>query len=100
MIVRLLPQAELELDDAIAFYEEQLEGLGRRFFSSVQETIGLIQCTPMGWRLIAKHTRRINIKRFPYLILYIVDGDEAIVTSVAHQHRDPRYYINQNELLG
>lgn len=84
MIVRFLPQAERELDDAIAFYEEQMAGLGGKFLSNLQETIELIRSTPMGWRKIAEHTRRINIKRFPYLILHIVNGDEVTVTCIAH----------------
>jgi len=32
MTVRFLSQAECELDDAIAFYENQMTGLGIKFF--------------------------------------------------------------------
>jgi len=57
MIVRFLPQAECELDDAIAFYENQMTGLGMNFFSQIQKTIQLLSRTPLGWRLITEHTQ-------------------------------------------
>lgn len=95
MAIRLVALAEDELNDAINYYEDQLTGLGLRFLKDIQETLDLLSFTPYGWRLVSKHTRRINTKRFPYLILYVIDGDDIVVTCIAHQHRNPQYYCNR-----
>lgn len=95
MAIRLVALAEDELNDAINYYEDQLTGLGLRFLKDIQETLDLLSFTPYGWRLASKRTRRINTKRFPYLILYVIDGDDIVVTCIAHQHRNPQYYCNR-----
>jgi plasmid stabilization system protein ParE len=93
--VILIPPADKELEDAITFYNEQLVGLGDQFYQEFASTIDLLRRTPFGWRKIGENTRRINIKRFPYLILYVVDKDNILVTCIAHQHRNPRYYLSR-----
>ena len=46
MTVRFLPEAETELDDAIAYYEVQLAGLGREFAAEVQAGLARIEEFP------------------------------------------------------
>ncbi|MGR3318011.1 MAG: type II toxin-antitoxin system RelE/ParE family toxin [Candidatus Anammoxibacter sp.] len=95
MNVILLPPSDKELDDAIEYYETQLTELGQRFYNEFEKTICLLNQLPYAWRKVGKHTRRINIKKFPYLILYVIEGDFILITCIAHQHRDPRYYIRR-----
>jgi len=95
MNVILIPPADKELDDAIKFYNNQLPGLGDQFYNEFLATINLLKRTPFGWRKVGENTRRINIKKFPYLVLYVVDRDDILVTCVAHQHRNPRYYFSR-----
>lgn len=95
MKVYFLSPADQELDDAYVYYEDQMAGLGLRFFNEVSRTIELIQRTPMAWRKVAEHTRRINIKRFPYFILYIFEKNTIFITCIAHAHRDPKYYLSR-----
>lgn len=95
MNVILIPPADKELDEAIEFYNNQFPGLGDQFYCEFESTIELIKRTLYGWRKIGENTRRINIKRFPFLVLYIIDNDDILITCLAHQHRNPRYYINR-----
>ncbi len=95
MNVVLLPPADQELDDAYQYYDEQFPGLGNRFVDEFGNTTELLATTPYGWRLISKNTRRINLTRFPYLILYVVEDDTIFITCIAHQHRNPKYYISR-----
>jgi len=92
MNVKILTPASQELREAFDYYEEQLKGLGKRFISSFEDSIRLIQKIPFGWRKISKNTRRINLKNFPYLILYVIDGDTIIITFICHSHHNPEYY--------
>lgn len=48
MNVMLIPPADKELDDAIKYYNEQLEGLGDQFYNEFLRTINLIERTPFG----------------------------------------------------
>ena len=91
MRVYFISPADKELEDAFQYYEEQMHGLGDKFIEDFLYTVDLITRTPFAWRKISKNTRRINVKRFPYLILYIVEEPNVFITCVAHAHRDPTY---------
>ncbi len=95
MNVVLLPPADAELKEAVDYYNDQIAGLGDEFFRAFLSTAHYICQAPMAWKQVGKHTRRININRFPYLILYVVDGDDILITCVAHQHRNPTYYLDK-----
>ena len=36
--------------------------------------------------------RRLLVKRFPYQLIYRVEGDEIVIYAVAHQKRRPGYW--------
>ena len=46
MIVEFLPEAELELAEAIRYFDEQLSGLGDRFEREFWQAIDRIQSMP------------------------------------------------------
>jgi hypothetical protein len=95
MSVILLPPSEVELQDAIDFYNDQMVGLGDLFYRAFQDTIRYIEATPTSWRKVGSHTRRVNINRFPFLLLYVYDERDILITCIAHQHRDPEYYTDR-----
>ena len=95
MSVILLPPSEVELQDAIDFYNDQMMGLGDQFYSAFQNTIRYIEVTTTSWRKVGRHTRRVNINRFPFLLLYVYDERDILITCIAHQHRDPEYYTDR-----
>jgi toxin ParE1/3/4 len=70
MLVRYLSPANIELDEAVRYYDHELPGLGYRFFQEVNSAIERIKLFPHGWTKIGKHTRRCILKAFPYAILY------------------------------
>jgi len=90
--VRLVFPANIELDDAVRYYDHQLPGLGFRFFQEVDAAIERIRFIPEAWTKIGKRTRRCLIKDFPYALLYAIETDEILITAVAHLHRDPEHY--------
>lgn len=92
MKVRLITPANIELDEAIIFYDHQSPGLGFRFFEEVDKAIDRIIFMPEAWQKIGKRTRRCLIKSFPYALFYIIETDLILVTAVAHLHRDPDHY--------
>jgi plasmid stabilization system protein ParE len=96
MSVILLPPADDELDEAIAYYNDQLTGLGDQFYSAFLTAVNCISRAPEAWRKVGENTRRINLARFPYLLLYVVDKEVILITCIAHQHRNPNYYLDKD----
>ena len=92
MNIILIPPADKELEEAIDYYNDQMTGLGEQFYNSFIDTTSYISQAPDAWIRVGTHTRRINIKRFPYLILYIPEGQNILITCIAHQHRNPTYF--------
>ncbi len=90
-ITFLLP-AESELDDAWAWYENQLPGLGRRFLDEVRQGRAQILAFPNAWHPLEGGIRRYRLKRFPYGLIYSVESNEIVVIAVAHLHREPDYW--------
>ena len=44
---------------------------------------------------IEPHIRRFLINRFPFSLVYGIDGDTIVVIAVAHLHREPRYWADR-----
>jgi plasmid stabilization system protein ParE len=92
MIIRLLEPAQAELDEAVAWYADQAPGLGDAFLLETLKAIKLIEQFPRAWHPLTPHIRRCRLRRFPYSVVYTVDGDDLLVLAIAHQHRKPSYW--------
>ena len=92
MTVRLLEPAQLELDEAIAWYAAQAPGLGESFLIEALRIFALIDKYPEAWSPISENARRCRFRRFPYGAVYSrVDG-QMLIVAVAHLHRAPGYW--------
>ncbi|MBN2857190.1 MAG: type II toxin-antitoxin system RelE/ParE family toxin [Candidatus Delongbacteria bacterium] len=92
MKIVFLPPAFKELEDAINYYNFQLENLGDQFYQEFLEASLLIRNFPSIWHKTGKYSRRFVLRRFPYMILFVAESDKIIITAVAHQHRHPESY--------
>jgi len=90
--VRLISPANIELIEAVKFYDHQLPGLGFRFYQETKASIERLKFMPKAWPKAGERTRRCLLKGFPYALLYVVETDEILITAVAHLHRDPEHY--------
>ena len=69
------PQAEAEIDEAAAWYEEQAPGLGRTFLTAVDRALQYILHNPLAFSRVAHQTRRLPIHGFPYSLIYQPRGN-------------------------
>lgn len=95
MKVEFFEAAQAELDQAFEWYEIQQKNLGVQFLNEFDQSIRRIVAYPNSYALIGGQVRRCLIKRFPYGVLYGVDGDKVIIIAVAHLHRKPDYWIER-----
>ena len=95
MNIEFLPIAKLELDDAIEYYELQLEGLGKRYKEEVRSSLKRISIFPIAWTLIRPNIRKCVMHKFPYNILYSIDKNTILIIAIAHHHRQPDYWVKR-----
>ena len=95
MKVRFLIQAQLELDDAVAWYNQRSEGLGQEFLDELDRVVRRAIRFPLSCPEIEPGIRRGLIARFPFGLIYGIDDDTLVVIAVAHLHRRPRYWIER-----
>jgi len=95
MKIRFLTVADQEVDDAEVWYDEQVDGLGREFLDELDRAIRLVRLFPAASTEIEPGIRRSLLARFPYSLIYGIDGDLIVVIAVAHLHREPRYWADR-----
>ena len=86
------PEAEIEFNEAIDYYEDKDRGLGYDFAIEVYATLQRIAAFPKAWPTLKGEIRRALVKRFPYGVLYAIEEQEIKVVSVMHLHRKPGYW--------
>lgn len=86
-------RVQQEVNEAVAWYEEQSEGLGDDFFDQLQLTLARITEHPerFAFWLGSKIMRRAKLNRFPYDVIFEVRPDRVRVTCVRHEKRHPNY---------
>ena len=72
MKTEILHEAEEELIQAIAYYEEVEIGLGRRLQAEARQAIAWIQTNPLLPSVWPKGYRRVNLRVFPYYVAYFI----------------------------
>jgi len=92
MNVLFHPDAELEFNEAIDYYEGVAYGLGLDFSIEVANAIARIAAFPKAWPVIEDGIRRALVKRFPYGVLYSEDQEKIYIVAVMHLHRNPGYW--------
>ena len=92
MKINFLEIAQIELDEAIEYYNDESPGLGGKFLSEVLNALDRIGEFPNAWHPCSERTRRCQTRRFPYGIIYQIRETEILVVAVAHLHRKPDYW--------
>jgi plasmid stabilization system protein ParE len=86
--------ARRELDDAAEYLELEFEGLGDDFRAEVKLAVERIARHPLAWSVERGEIRKCLLHKFPYKLLYSIESDHILLLAVAHQHREPNYWID------
>jgi hypothetical protein len=92
MKINFLDIAQIELDDAIEYYNYELPGLGDAFLTEGLNALDRIGEYPEAWPSCSKRTKRCQARRFPYGIIYQIRVQEILVVAIANLHRKPDYW--------
>ncbi len=88
--------AEIELNEAADYYEDQVPGLGIQLVTEIYLTVQRIMEHPHAWPVIEGDIRRALVRRFPYGVLYAVHDGCIFILAVMHLHREPGYWKERN----
>ena len=95
MNVRFLTLAQQEVDEAVVWFDERVEGKGVEFLDELDRAVRLIKAYPLASPEIEPEIRRRVFARFPYSLIYGIDDETIVVIAVAHYHRSPCYWIDR-----
>ncbi len=87
-----LPEARIEVQEAVEWYEDQRAGLGEELAGELAHVVSLIERFPDAWHPLTKRIRRQRLDRFPYNVVYARAAQEIVVLVFSHQHRHPGYW--------
>jgi plasmid stabilization system protein ParE len=93
--VRLRAEAEQDLAESSAWYEQQRTGLGQEFLDEALATFSAIADIPNGFAVIYRSVRRALLHRFPFAVFYIFDREGVMILGVLHASRHPRFWMNR-----
>lgn len=90
MKIVYLDAADAEFQDAIDYYNTEAAGLGFEFSDEVKAAVARIRNYPKAWTPLSKRTRRCQVNRFPYTIIYELRSESIVIVAVQHHRRKPQ----------
>lgn len=93
--ISFYPEAELELAEAVGWYEEQQSGSGFKFYEDYFAVRNRLLETPAAFPVVFANVRCAIFKKFPYSVFFLVEGNTVVVYAVFHQKRDPKSWLSR-----
>ena len=93
------PSVYQELEYSRKWYEDRAIGLGDEFLNEIDLAIESIRKMPLIWTYYDRqqNVRRYIVHRFPYGLIYTVQGSLVRIYAVMHLNRHPDYWRNRLE---
>jgi|ERR1019366_2742673 plasmid stabilization system protein ParE len=86
--VILRPIAEADVVDIFGDLEAIRAGLGKRFITQLRDILERIELMPELYGLVWQDVRAVRLRKFRYVVFYIVRTDRVEVLAVLHSSRD------------
>lgn len=79
-----------DLQEAFGWYEDRRTGLGLEFIQAAYDKLDSIELNPSQYPFAIEDVRKAPLRRFPYVVYYVVLADAVSVIAVLHSRRHPR----------
>jgi len=99
--VRVLAEAEAEIDAARQYLNAESPNLGSRFVDEVEHALESIAARPLSFGSMetlpsGQPFRRALLPSFPYAVVFELISDIPTVIAVAHCSREPNYWLGRS----
>ena len=92
----LHPEAALEHEEQVSYYEERRRGLGRRYHRAMLEAVRSACRSRHRHKIVRPpNLRRVSLRGFPLAVIYRDIGDTIQILAVAHHRREPGYWARR-----
>lgn len=96
MIYALHPEAALEHERQIAYYQERQTGLGQRYHLAFRAAVARACAAPLRFKVVRQpEIRRVGLPGFPFSIIFRAVGEVVQVLAIAHHRRRPDYWAGR-----
>lgn len=86
----------LEFVQVTEYYRNISPRLKDKFRNAFDDALQDINDFPEAWPQIENSSVRSKpIRGYPYSIIYLIDPDAIYIIAVAHQHKEPMYWIDR-----
>ena len=75
--------------EAQDWYEGEAPGVGRQFREAIDTLTQRLCANPRQFPVVFKNVDRALLHRFPFSLLYVIEGETLLVISCFHASRDP-----------
>ncbi len=86
------PEAQAEYDSALAWYRARSAQTAARFEAEVERVLGQIGANPDLFPNYDDEHRFAVLRRYPYTVVYRVEGEHVYVVALAHSGRAAGYW--------
>ncbi len=90
------PAADEELAVAVKVGETRGSGLGRALIQEIRRVTTLLCTTPNIGERLDREFRRFPLRKFPFGLIYRVDGGRIRILAIAHRRQRPGYWRGRN----
>lgn len=90
-----LQSAEIDVENAVEWYEKQRAFLGLKFYDEFLLCLYKLAESPQHYGHAYKSFRQIVLPTFPYKIIYLITANEVAVYAVFHVSRNPKELIKR-----
>jgi toxin ParE1/3/4 len=89
------PLVQRDVAEVLAYYHKVSGRLANEFYDELRSMINEAAENPLKFPPAEQGFRRVNLKRFPYHVLYEVRPAQVRVLLVRHHKRHPRYGLDR-----
>lgn len=94
-VVEIAPAAEADIHDAFVWYRDRNALIADAFRTEVFDVVDRIGEAPLAKAADEDGNRKRVLHRFPYSVIYEVQGNTVTVVAVAHHRRKPGYWMSK-----
>ena len=87
-----LGKAQEEYEQSIKWYAQSSLQASMNFVLAVEFALNLICEHPLRWRNTYKNYYELGLKKFPFVLIYVIEPEDnlVVITAVYHAKRNPR----------
>ena len=96
-IIKLTPDARIDIQDAIDFYNLKKKDLGTELLSYIDRAINQLKSNPFLFQRGHRGIRKIPVTKFNFAIHYFTEEKTVVIIAVLHSSRNPQIWKSRTK---